>query len=141
MNDIEKKIIGTWQLVHSVKTGTNGDTSYPFGEDALGFIIYDEYHNMAVQICRKNRATFSNLQFTAASTTELNNLPKDYLAYFGRYDIDTKNNVINHIINGHLFPNQVGTILARKYEFYGNKMSLKPVTDTSHEILWQKVSN
>ncbi len=138
MDEISKKIIGTWQLIYSVEIDEHGNKYFPFGEDAIGYIIYDALGKMAVQICRKERKPFSAKNFVSAGPNELLYVPKDYLAYFGDYEIDAKNNLVRHFILGHLFPNEVGKVLERKYHFYDDKMSLKPWDRTTREILWQK---
>lgn len=53
MSDIKQKIIGTWKLVHSVEIESSGNKRYPFGDDAIGYIMYDALGVMTVQICRK----------------------------------------------------------------------------------------
>ena len=140
MNDIQKKIIGTWKLIHSFEIDAQGNKTYPFGDDAIGYIMYDEQGKMAVQICRKQRDLFKSTSFTSANENELINLPKDYLAYFGNYIIDTENEIVRHIIDGHLFPNTVGKNLDRKYHFFDDKMQLRPWDGTNREILWQRTS-
>lgn len=139
MDDIQKKIIGTWKLVYSVEIDAQGNKFFPFGDDAIGYIMYDASGKMAVQICRRNRKKFSDKSFVNASEEELLNIPKDYLAYFGRYDIDLQNEVIQHLVEGSLFPNYIEQSLPRKYHFYEDKMSLKPWDGTNREILWQKI--
>lgn len=138
MSNIQKKIIGTWKLVYSVEIDSLGNKIYPFGDDAIGYIIYDELNKMAVQICRKERKLFNSSSFTKSSGDELSSLPMDYLAYFGNYKIDTHNKLVRHNVEGHLFPNYVGHVLERKYDFFDDKLSLKPYDGTNREILWQK---
>jgi hypothetical protein len=139
MQDIHQKIIGTWALVHSLEIDDTGEKHYPFGEDAIGYIMYDVHGRMAVQICRKNRKPFDSKNFIHASPNELSQLPKDYLAYFASFEIDTKNEIVRHLVDGHLYPNHTGTILERKYHFFEDKMSLKPWDGTNREILWKKI--
>lgn len=129
MNTISEKIIGTWQLVYSIEIDADGRKIYPFGEKAIGYLMYNINGTMAVQICR-NPYTISNL------TT----ITENYLAYFGNYEIDVKEELVRHFVKGHLLPHCIGKTLERKYAFFDNKMSLKPWDDTNREILWQRVS-
>ncbi|MDX2163893.1 MAG: lipocalin-like domain-containing protein [Gammaproteobacteria bacterium] len=124
MSVIQEKIIGTWKLVHSVEIEHSGNKRYPFGEDAIGYIIYDAAGTMAVQISRRERQVFNE---------------KDYLAYFGRYEIDLQNELVRHFVEGSLHLSYLGKILERKYHFYDNRMSLKPHDGTNREILWERV--
>ena len=54
-------------------------------------------------------------------------LKHDYLAYFGRYEIDTGRQVVRHFLEGQLFPGSHPAVLERKYRFDGDLMSLRPV--------------
>jgi Lipocalin-like domain len=129
VEDIAQKIVGAWRLVHSIILTADGKKDYPFGEDAIGCIHYGDTGVMAVQICRKSRAQVKDLA----------RLKQDYLAYFGRYEIDRKRRVVRHFVEGQLFPGSHPTVLERKYRFDGDLLSLKPVDRTNQEILWQRV--
>jgi Lipocalin-like domain len=131
MENISKVITGTWRLVHSINITSSGETEYPFGRDAIGYIYYSEAGIMAVQISRRVREQVSNPS----------NLVHEYLAYFGRYEIDTERQVVRHLVEGELFPGVHSETLERRYRFEGDLMSLKPVDGTNREILWQRVPN
>lgn len=134
------KIAGTWKLVHSLEKDKDGHVSYPFGEDAIGYIIYGNCGRMAVQICRRLREEFVNDKLNMATQNDAIALTQDYLAYFGRYNIDEEQRIVTHQLEGSLCPNIVGMCVQRQYEFYDNKMSLRPYDDGSdREILWERV--
>ena len=92
-DDPRKAIVGAWRLVHSVEYGPGGAPHYPFGQDAVGYLIYSESGVMAVQITRRERAEDSERPSGGRS---------DYLAYFGRYEVDTENQLIRHFLEGQL---------------------------------------
>ncbi len=129
MEDVTKLIVGAWRLVHSIIINGDGKKRYPFGEDAIGYIYYSDTGIMAVQISRKVRA----------AVKELSRLKHDYLAYFGRYEIDPDRQVVRHLVEGQLFPGDHLGVLERNYRFEGDLMSLRPVDRTNQEILWQRV--
>jgi catechol 1,2-dioxygenase len=129
VEDIATLIIGTWRLVHSISINPDGIKDYPYGEDAIGYIHYSDSGIMAVQISRKSRE----------SGTVVSRSKHDYVAYFGRYEIDTENQVVRHFVEGQLFPGDHPELLVRRYSFEGDLMSLKPVDGTNREILWQRV--
>ena len=129
MEDVAKLIVGAWRLVHSVTINADGKKEYPFGEDAIGYICYSDTGIMAVQISRNSRD----------EVKDASRLQHDYLAYFGRYEIDPDKQVIRHFVEGQLFPGAHAAVLERKYRFEGDLMSLKPVDRTNQEILWQRV--
>jgi hypothetical protein len=129
MEDIIRLIVGTWRLVHSISVNADGKTEYPYGEDAIGYIHYGDSGIMAVQISKKPRG----------EAKDLSQVKHEYLAYFGRYEVDTKKRVVRHFVEGQLFPGDHPAVLERKYRFDGDLMSLKPVDGTNREILWQRV--
>lgn len=127
--DITKRIVGTWRLVRSISIDSNGKKEYPFGEDAIGYINYGDTGVMAVQISRKSRKEAKNVS----------DLEGDYLAYFGRYEIDTERQVVRHFVEGELFFGDHARVLERKYRFDGDFMTLMPLDGTNREIVWQRV--
>ncbi len=127
MEDVAKLIVGTWRLVYSIIINADGKKEYPYGEDAIGYICYSDTGVMAVQISRKSRAEVKDFA----------RLKHDYLAYFGRYEIDADRKVVRHFVEGQLFPGPV--VRERNYRFDGDLMLLVPVDKTNREILWQRV--
>jgi hypothetical protein len=124
MQNIRQAILGAWRLVHSKGIDKDGKVSYPFGADAIGYIVYSESGIMAVQISRKIHRGSS--------------IAEDYLAYFGRYEIDEEKHVIKHFLEGQLVAGRFADKEERRYELNGNRLSLKPVGNLQHEILWQR---
>jgi len=129
MEGTAQLIVGAWRLVHSVSINADGEKEYPYGEDAIGYIYYSDTGVMSVHISRKSRA----------EAKEVSDLEHDYLAYFGRYEIDSEQQVVRHFVEGQLFPGEHTDVLVRKYQFDGDLLSLKPVDGTNREILWQRV--
>ena len=127
--DPKTAILGTWRLVHSVEVGPGGEKRYPFGEDAVGYITYAESGVMTVQITRRVRAPAGPEAVVGK---------KDYLAYFGRYELDLDQGVVRHLLEGQLFPGDHSDRLERKYHFFDDKLSLKPTDGKNQEILWQR---
>ena len=129
MADVAKLIVGAWRHVHSVIINAEGKKEYPFGEDAIGYIYYSDTGIMAVQISRKVRVEVKDPA----------RLKHDYLAYFGRYEIDPEKQVVRHLVEGQLFPGSHAPVIERTYRFEGDLMSLRPVDNPNYEILWQRV--
>jgi catechol 1,2-dioxygenase len=119
----DKAILAAWRLVHSVEFGPRGEKRYPLGENAIGCIIYTEAGVMAVQISRRPRAPME-----PDAIVDCN----DYLAYFGRYWLDTERAVIHHQLQGQLFQGYYPDDLKRKYRLFDDKLSLEPLDERSH---------
>ena len=93
MKDVAQWIAGTWRLVHSVVINQEGKMEYPYGEDAIGYIYYSGTGIMAVQISRKSRSEVKDLA----------HIQHDYLAYFGRYEIDNEQQVVRNSVKASFF--------------------------------------
>jgi catechol 1,2-dioxygenase len=74
---------------------TGREEALSLGEDAIGYIIYTQTGVMAVQISRRPRAPIAPNAVVDK---------KEYLAYFGRYWLDTEDAVIHHQLEQQLFP-------------------------------------
>lgn len=86
---------------------------------------------MAVQISRRARAPMG-------PSPAVNH--NDYLAYCGRYWLDTENAVIHHGLEQQLFPGIYPDDLKRKYHFFDDKLLLEPLDEKDHKIPWQRVA-
>ncbi|NEQ34981.1 MAG: lipocalin-like domain-containing protein [Okeania sp. SIO3I5] len=118
----QNQFVGTWQLVSFELKDVNGEVSYPYGKDTIGYLMYAEDGYMSVVIMAANRSNFSSEDFFGGSTQEKANAMETYLSYCGRYEIKDKK-VIHHI-KASLFPNLVGIDQERFFEFTENYLSL-----------------
>ena len=123
--DVSKELLGAWKLIYSRSVADDGSEVYPYGQDAIGYICYDNSGIMSVQISRRVHGSEPG--------------KSDYLAYFGRYEVDISRQVIKHVLEGQLFAHQHKEIEERKYDITGKLLSLRPVQNLNHEILWEKV--
>jgi Lipocalin-like domain len=125
-DDPRKAIVGTWRLVHYVEFRQGGTPHYPFGQDAVGYISYSESGVMSVQMSRRQRT----------NTPDGGLL--DYLAYFGRYEVDNEKQLVRHLLEGQVTQGRHPEVLERKFRFYDDKLELRPCDGASWEILWQR---
>jgi hypothetical protein len=51
-------LIGTWRLISWENRSADGQISYPLGEDAVGYIMYNQDGYVFVAIMRPDRVTF-----------------------------------------------------------------------------------
>jgi hypothetical protein len=139
----QNPFIGTWRLVSCELRSADGQISYPFGQDAVGYIMYNEDGYMSVAIMGTNRPTFASGDIRGGSTEEKVAAADTYLSYCGRYELQ-RDKVIHHI-EVSFFPNWFGVDQERIYEFDRDRLSLSTppflVSDmqqTAH-LIWERV--
>lgn len=116
-------LMGTWRLVSFELRTEDGEASYPFGPDAIGYIMYNEDGFMSVSFMSANRRKFASADIKAATAEERAAAAEGFLTYSGRYEIQG-DKVIHHI-EVSFFPNWVGTDLVRTFEVEGDKLLLR----------------
>ncbi|MFD2245430.1 lipocalin-like domain-containing protein [Pontibacter ruber] len=138
--DIAKEFIGVWSLVKWTAREADGRESHPFGEDAIGQILYDPNGNMMVELMKRERKLFASGNFLQGTTEEILSAYNGFFAYSGTYTIDTSAKAVTHHIQISHFPNWVGHDQIRYYTFSDGQLRLStPVIGTTqHEFLWQR---
>lgn len=139
----DNPLIGTWKLVSWENRGADGQVSYPFGRDALGYLTYTLDGYMFVAIMRQNRANFVSNDLLSGTTEEKVQASESHVSYCGRYEYQA-DKVIHHVEVGS-FPNWVGVAQKRLAEVQGNRLTLS--TDTilleggqqTARLVWERV--
>ena len=116
------QFVGTWRLISCENRDSDGQVSYPFGKDALGFLIYTDDGYMSATLMRANRPHFVVGDVLGGTQEEQAMATQTYLAYCSKYEIQD-NKVIHHV-EASLFPNWVGIDQARFFEFKEGKLVL-----------------
>lgn len=139
--NIVDQFIGTWHLVQWTAKPAEGDVLYPFGEDALGQIVYDAHGYMMVEIMRKERKLFASNDLLHGSIEEILDAYNSFVAYSGTYFIDVEAKKVIHHIHISSFPNWVGQEQVRYYDLQEGFLTLRPpaIGTTQHEVLWRKL--
>lgn len=138
------QFVGTWRLVSWENRDDSGNVSYPFGQDAVGYLIYTEDGYMSGTLMRANRPSFAGQDILGGSLEEQARAVQSYIAYCGKYEIQS-NKVIHHI-SASLFPNWVGITQERFFEFQGNQLSLStpPLLMNGKQqrgyLIWERAS-
>lgn len=149
---IENKFAGAWKLVSFTKKSPDGQISYPYGYEAMGYIIYSNEGIMSATIMRADRkplkipweefnkaeTIWSKLKYFKTTLKYLD-AAQSYLSYCGLYDFDDKK--ITHHVKVCLIPNWVGKVLVRYYEFTGNYLILSVKDDEGgiFELRWERI--
>jgi len=138
-----KSFVGTWRLVScELRTG-EGQVSYPFGKDAVGYIMYNEDGYMSVVIMSTNRPKFTSGDLLKGTTEEKVAAAETYVSYCGRYDV--KDEKVVHHIEISFFPNWIGVQQERLYMFEENQLTLSTLpmlldgqVQSAH-LIWERV--
>ena len=137
--------MGTWRLV-SWQTVSSGGVSHPMGPDAVGYLSYDRGGRMAVQVMRRERGELADEGVREASADRLREVLGGYLAYAGRYEVDTAAGTVTHRIECGLLPTQVDSELTRWIEIDGARLTLHltpPATaasGTGSRVTWERIA-
>ena len=133
---VDQRLVGAWRLA-SVE-GTDAVTHFAF-DHPTGILIYDRSGWMSVQIDVKgSRKPFVN--GAAGGTSEEKVFAFDnYLAYYGTYTVDPKEQTVTHHLEDSIAPNRRGADNVRWFEFQGNdRLTLIPREDGRGGVLDRK---
>ena len=53
-------LVGSWKLISLESRDANGSISYPWGKDALGYLMYNADGYMSVTVMSSKRPNFSS---------------------------------------------------------------------------------
>ena len=136
-------LVGTWSLV-SVETRTSdGQITYPWGQDALGYLVYNTDGYMMVAIMSRNRTKFASGDPRRGSVEERAAAYDTYLSYGGRYEV--KGDRVIHHMEVCSYPDWTGDKQERIYEFRGDILDLQTTPVLFHgkqqigHLIWQRV--
>ena len=143
LNNME--LVGAWKLITFEFRKEDGEVIYPFGAEAQGTIIYTESGRYSGQLMRKDRPRFAIADQMKGTTEEIEFTYKGSISYFGTYEVDPENKVINHYVEGSLFPNMEGSNQRRSFELTKDKLVLQtqPFKVNGEKVIgvlqWEKV--
>jgi len=123
--EVIPNLAGSWKLISFHSKDSSGQTTYPFGKDAQGRLIYEPDGRLAVQLMNPNRPRFQSDDPMVTSETEVRAAFDGYTAYYGTYSVNPDEKTIVHHIEASLLPNWVGTDQLRHFEFDGKYLTLK----------------
>ena len=135
-------LVGSWKLVSLESRDANGNISYPWGKDTLGYLIYNADGYMSVAIMSSNRNKFSSGDLKGGTTEEKVAAADPYISYCGTYEI--KQDMVIHHIELSFFPNWIGVDQKRMLSIDGNRLSLStpPIAvagiEQTHHLIWER---
>ena len=83
----QKALVGTWRLVSFHLRTLDGQLTYPYGPDAVGYYIFSESGYMSVAVMPSNRRKFAAGDIMGGSTEEKVAAAETYISYGGKYEI------------------------------------------------------
>lgn len=117
-------IVGRWKLLSWEIRSSEGGVDAPLGAHPSGLITYDRWGRMAVQLMRTDRPFARSSDPFGASTDEIVAAWMGFISYAGTYEVDVARSRVLHHVEICSFPNWVGTIQERSYEFDGDRLVL-----------------
>jgi hypothetical protein len=142
MGRADDKLVGTWKLVSTSSTASNGDRNEtPYGPSPLGFLAYSADGRVTALISNGGR---KSLAFGGGTLEEQAEAFKTFLAYAGRYTL-TGDKVTHHIEISSI-QNYVGKDLVRSIKFQEDQITLvTPPTRMNGkiqtvELIWQRLA-
>jgi hypothetical protein len=100
-----ERFLGSWELVEWVGTSQQGETTYPFGEDAQGQITYTADGRMSAHLMRP--------------PGDPADAPPQHLAYWGTFSLQAAAGTVTHHVIGADRPNWLGSDQVRQFRFEG----------------------
>lgn len=137
------RFLGAWQLrTWDVLYADGRPPTYPFGDDALGWLMYTPDGRMSVTISRRQRARLSTDHARKAQTSEKTAAFDSYLSYSGSFKVEDEE-VVHHV-EFSLNPNFCGTEQRRVATFEGRRRLTLSTEDEvggvcrTHRLIWQR---
>lgn len=118
-------LVGNWQLLSMVNEHEDGEHYYPFSKNVKGLLIYTADGYMSVQLGKADRDNFKSDDFRHGTHSEIFHAFNHFIAYFGKYELDSDRNQIIHDIDLSMYPNWSGTKVRRYYRIEKNILTLK----------------
>jgi hypothetical protein len=143
-SNMKKRIVGTWKLVFSEHTMSDGSTRpYPqYGPNGKGFLMYTQDGYMCANLLNPDRVKWADPKKPTAeenvAKAEASN------AYCGRYEVDEKLHQLIHLPEVSTIPGYAGTRQIRPYSVDGERLVLSDLEKeipgvVRWRIVWEKV--
>jgi hypothetical protein len=144
---LREKFIGTWKLVSYEYRTLDGEVTYPMGRNMTGLLMYDAHGYMAGQLMNPDRMQFASGDKFRGSPEEVKRAFEGYTAYYGTYEVDEAEGAVNHKVESSMYPNWIGGVQKRFFEFSdnGQRLTLKtpPLRYADQPqtglLVWEKV--
>jgi len=122
--DDAAKLLGSWKLVSYEDRETGGTPVYPYGRAPAGLLVYDATGHMAVQMMKTPPPKVASDDWDRFTTQEKVELFDGYVAYFGRFEVDSTRKLVTHLPSADLSRLYIGKREERHYELTADRLVL-----------------
>ncbi|MCB1118231.1 MAG: lipocalin-like domain-containing protein [Chlamydiia bacterium] len=113
-----EEIIGTWEITACESRSLDGQVSaHPVGDNAVGYIIYNQDGYMALEMMARKRTPFTEQDPFDATDTDQAEAYRSYLSYVGTFEV-IGDRVI-HDVKLSSYPNFIGQTIERYVRLEG----------------------
>jgi hypothetical protein len=138
-------LVGAWQLDNwRITFSDDRPDTYPYGDDAKGFLIYEASGRMSVMVSNADRPQMSDANIRRAPVEEKVAAFDSFFGYTGRWRLEGDHMV--HSVEMALNPNFVGTDQVRGIEYAPGSLTLIEQSTTRtgavmrNQLAWRKIS-
>lgn len=147
LKSVKEQFIGNWKLVafEVQRIDDDGPVRYPLGEKPVGLLSYSADGHISVNMMDSQRPNFASYDYLKGTDEEVRAAFEGYIAYFGTFDVLESHHLVNHTVEVCWFPNWVGQVQRRFYEFSGNRLELSslpmPIGDGEYVaiLIWERI--
>jgi hypothetical protein len=138
-----KALVGTWRLVSFHLRTLDGQLTYPYGPDAVGYSMFSESGYMSVALMPAQRRKFAVGDLMGGSAEEKVAAAETFIGYSGTYEIQGDKLVGHPDVS--FFPNWVGVDQVRIWELDGSRLTLSPPPllirgrQQTAQLVWERV--
>lgn len=142
----EPDLVGAWRLERwDIAYGDGRAATFPFGQDAIGLLMYTADGQMSASIARAGRGRIASESMRHAPIDQKAAAFESYFSYAGGYSV--RGGTVVHHVSMALNQNLVGSDQIRSLHFDRDTLTLSatdmmPGTTVSrlHRLLWRKVA-
>ncbi|MDQ3495952.1 MAG: lipocalin-like domain-containing protein [Actinomycetota bacterium] len=102
----KSELVGTYRLLYGGIERSDWTIEYPYGEDAIGYLVYLDNDHVSWHIMAADRPPFFNPDLLGGSPEENDGAFRTSNGYFGKYTIE--GDVVRYDIEVAQVPNMVG---------------------------------
>ncbi|MFJ8064744.1 lipocalin-like domain-containing protein [Psychrobacillus sp. NPDC096426] len=136
---LREQVIGTWSLLSYETKDENGNTVYPLGKDAKGFIMYNPDGYMSAQLMATGRHPYQSGDLHTGTTEEMAEAAHGYLAYSGRFEINEEKKELTHHMDVSMNPTWLSQAQPRIASIDGDQIKIYNGLNPVDKLIWKRV--